>query len=453
MLGTKIIPIGTCAAEDLRVVAGAARQRAPPVGPSARAACSTTSSTVGVGGDRRARTGPSVTVDRDPAVRRRARPTASPRAPAGPRPARPGPRRAARRSTTTRRGRRCARSGATSRWPQVATRTDAVAGQRLDASDHLGRGRRGRRGAGPSAWCRRGWPRRAISMSTAWRPVMPVDRRRGRQPPVVEHRTLLDVQLDEGRDRSPGPTPRVGDARRVAAGLGEPLGQRRRRRRRAPPSSASADRADAGPAADHAVGAAGTLLVGERHHDEPVVQGEPRRRQGVGHLDRGDHAVGAVERARRRPPCRGGCRWRASAPARRPGPRPTRLVAASTSASSPASAIHPATSVRASTSSAPYASRVTPPRGGARRSWPARRAGPAAGRRRSRRSHGSALGRSVTAPPAARCAARRCAAPGPAPWPAPRRRRGRAARPARRRCRRAPRPRTAMMNGNPKRSR
>ena len=407
-----------------------------------------------VGGDRRRRTGPRSPSARTPAARgdgRRPRRSTRGRAPAE---ASRDPRRAARRSRTAAPGTTLRTLGAIVEVPAGGDPHRAVAGHRLDREHHLGRGGERVAGAGPSAWCRRGSAAPddldvdGLAAGDAGDHAEVVAAGVEHRAPArrAARRTRRPRRCPSGRGRATSGSPPA-SARRSRQRA------RRRRRARPAPSAATSPTSARLPTMPSVPRAPSSLANATT--SEAVVRAR-RRRRGARRRPRPRRPRRRRRRAaRRRRRCRGGCRWRATAP-------PARSRAAADQvgggvdlgvAARPR-AIHPATRSRASTSSGPYASRVTPPVARRRRSArELRRAGPSSRVAVDRADRGTSTSRHGC-DHLRRCAARRCAAPAPAPRPAPRSASwleplGR----ARRRSSAGPSPRTAMMNGKPKRSR
>ncbi len=260
VLGTKIIPIGTAGRGSGR--RGRRRWAASRhARPEPTAACSDG------GEDGRRRRPPGARAGRHGDGRCR---------PAGGRGAGPGRRRGVRRRPPRRAGSSSRSSALTIDLPghhvaDVRAHLEApagghphhaVAGQGLDREHHLGGGGQGvvaqvhGGGAGVVGGDRR------CAMSIAWRPVMPVTTPR-HGTGGLQHRALLDVQLDEGVDRRRGPTSRRPMAPGVAAGCRRGGGAGSRPRRRSGRARPRARRRTTARLPTHAVGAPCALLVGE----------------------------------------------------------------------------------------------------------------------------------------------------------------------------------------------
>ena len=208
--------------------------------------------------------------------------------------------------------------GSSSRLPVVPTPPCSRA-IRSTASADLGGGERRRRGAAPSASSRRAKPGRRSRAAGA-------RRRRSRRPPSsatpsrLEHRALLDVELEVGADRAESGVG-VGGAVELDAVRGEHLADAARPRRRSDRRRAAGSRrARRAPScrtgcARSATPSSSAKSIRTRSRAAAARPAAQARRT----PSAGDHAEGAVERAAGRAPSRGASRARA--PARR-GPSP-----------------------------------------------------------------------------------------------------------------------------------
>ena len=235
-------------------------------------------------------------------------PLATPRAPRrASRRARPRRARAGRASTRTCPLNAVTIPGATVTLPVVA-RTSSPAQRVLAAAPARCAPRPGRRrGAGPSA-SSPAWACAPVKRTSVALDAERAAHRAERQVDALEHRPLLDVQLEVGRRRRRARRRRSSMRSRstpwAASASGSATPSRSRRPRT--PSGSSVPARGAG--ADQAAPEAGALLVGPVDQPQRSAAGVGRRRERAQHLERGDDVRARRRASRRRAPSRCGRR-------------------------------------------------------------------------------------------------------------------------------------------------